>query len=134
MGNKGSLLRFILVGLVNTLIDFGLLLWLTSIGLPLLGANTIATGVALTFSFVANKKFTFRSDGNVRAQVAKFLAVTLVGLWILQPVVLCALLGSTTNLLGSQTGLIAAKVAATIVSMTWNYVLYKKVVFNGSAR
>lgn len=130
MNSRNTLARFIVVGVTNTLIDFGLLLWLTSFDFSLLGANMIATGAALTFSFFANRKFTFRSDGNVSGQVVKFLVVTLVGLWVLQPLVLYSLLKSLTSLLGSQAALVVAKLIASVVSMTWNFILYKRMVFN----
>lgn len=133
-------LRFILVGITNTAIDFGLLFALRALGMPLIPANMISTGVALIFSFFANRSFTFGAVGGGRRaavpQAVKFLAITLFGLWVLQPLVL--LLGQTLlhglSLHGGwQAGaaLLASKLAATVVSMTWNYLMYDRVVFAG---
>ncbi|MFC7764908.1 GtrA family protein [Leucobacter soli] len=57
-------LRFVLVGLANTAIDFGLLFALRALGVPLVPANMISTAVALAFSFFANRSFTFRAAGS----------------------------------------------------------------------
>ena len=79
--NSGKLLRFALVGGINTAIDIGLLFGLTALGVPKLAANTVSTGTAFIFSFFANKSYTFRAQGNVRRQLILFVVVTLAGLW-----------------------------------------------------
>lgn len=128
---NSQVVRFGIVGSLNTAIDFGLLLLLTSAGLSPLVANSISSVSAFVFSFVANKKYTFKSTGaNLQREIALFVAVTLFGLlviqntliWLLQPVV--ASLG-----LDTQTSLVIAKLVATVASLTWNYVLYSRVVF-----
>jgi len=125
-------LRFVLVGLLNTAIDFGLLFALRAVGLPIVPANMISTGAALAFSFFANRSFTFGAGhGSAVRQAVAFLAVTLFCLWVLQPLVLLggnALLAETW---GSSAALLASKIAATVVSMVWNYLLYDRVVFRG---
>lgn len=70
--NRGKLLRFALVGGINTAIDIGLLFGLTALGLPKLAANTVSTGLAFIFSFFANKSYTFRAQGDVRRQLIFF--------------------------------------------------------------
>lgn len=122
-------LRFILVGAANTLIDFGVLFLLTAWGMNLVPANMIATGIALTFSFFVNRSFTFGSSGNPLAQAVKFVIVTLFGLWALQPLVLLAGMALLEEPLGERVALFVSKVAATIVSMVWNYLLYDRFVF-----
>lgn len=131
---RNAPVRFVAVGLANTAIDFGLLLWLTSLGMTTLYANMISTGSALTFSFFANRKFTFDSDGNVAGQMVKFLVVTLMGLWVLQPIVLYASQMALQGQLGFRSALVLGKVLATGVSMVWNYLLYKKAVFTSAAK
>ncbi|MDN4484311.1 GtrA family protein [Demequina lignilytica] len=127
---RGRGLRFVAVGIANTAIDFGTLAALTVAGMAPLAANIVSTSVALAFSFVANRTFTFRSSGHPGRQLALFLVVTLAGLWGLQSLVI---LGVTSALGGSGVPeylvLAAAKVAATVASLTWNYMLYARVVF-----
>ena len=131
MKNRQQLLRFGLVGGVNTALDFGLLFLFKSLGLPVITSNIISTSVAFCFSFFANKKFTFKTtDTNIKREIALFIAVTLFGLWVLQTVVIqvvSASLGSTG--LSPDIILLIAKLVATIVSLVWNYVLYALVVF-----
>ena len=57
--NRGKLLRFALVGGINTAIDIGLLFGLTTLGLPKLAANTVSTGLAFIFSFFAKNGLFF---------------------------------------------------------------------------
>lgn len=127
-------LRFILVGIANTAIDFIVLLSLTTFGLPLVVANFISTSVALTFSFFANRSFTFGSTGKKRSQAVRFLLVTLVGLWVLQPIVLVLAVPALEGMLSREASIVVAKLIATVVSMVWNYLLYDSLVFRKSQR
>ena len=127
-------LRFILVGIANTAIDFIVLLSLTTFGLPLVVANFISTSVALTFSFFANRTFTFGSTGKKRSQAVRFLLVTLVGLWVLQPIVLVLAVPVLEGMLSREASIVVAKLIATVVSMVWNYLLYDSLVFRKSQR
>ena len=126
-----QVLRFLVVGVLNTAIDVALLFLLTYLGVELWLANIFSTSVALLFSFVVNRSFTFKSTGNILRQIVPFLAVTLIGLWILQPLVLLGVTGLLNGLWGEYVGLFVAKMLATVVSMTWNYLLYNRLVFKG---
>lgn len=131
MKNKSQLIRFGLVGGVNTALDFGLLFALKSIGLTAMMANVFSTSIAFVFSFFANKKYTFKSSGtNIVREMILFVVVTLSGLWVLQTGVIWLALPHLSKLLGSpEVGLLVTKLIATAVSMTWNYILYDKLVF-----
>lgn len=126
-----SKLRFGIVGTINTALDFGILFILTHFGLPTLAANFISTTTAFSFSFFANKHFTFRSSGgNLRRQVGLFLAVTLFGLWVLQPIVIVVVQALVRGMhLDPALSLFIAKLAATGVSLVWNYLFYSRLVF-----
>lgn len=123
-----SKLRFAFIGGINTAIDFGILFLLTALGLDKLVANFFSTSVAFVFSFFANRTFTFKSTGSAKKQFLPFLIVTLIGLWVLQPLVI---LGVTQLLhtLNDSLALFIAKLIATIVSLVWNYILYSRFVF-----
>ncbi len=131
---KSQLAKFGSVGLLNTLIDFGLFGLLSGpVGLHYIAANIISTGVALTFSFTLHGQHTFRSRLTKKKAVT-FLIVTLIGLWILQPIVIAGMhpaLSALPNVLELENAqLLAAKIFATIVSTIWNYILYKYLVFS----
>jgi len=85
----------------------------------------------LVFSFFANKKFTFKNNSsNQVKQFAVFLAITLIGLWIIQPLIIN---GSgilfEKIVLNTDLSLLISKLLATIASLIWNYLMYRKFVF-----
>jgi putative flippase GtrA len=122
-------LRFILVGILNTGIDFVVLFALTKAGMELIFANMISTSCALAFSFFVNRSFTFGATGNKYIQGAKFMVVTLTALWVLQPIILLLGTALLVPTWGSDLSLLAAKVIATVASMIWNYLFYDRYVF-----
>lgn len=143
--------RFGLIGVINTLLDFGLYNLLargSTVTSVLIRSNIISTTVAMLFSFVANKQFVFKSKGgNYLKQAVIFFSVTAAGLYGLQNGVIYTLTEFWTwplefayDVLGwlKLDGVLSedfvikngAKLVATAASMTWNYFWYKKVVFN----
>lgn len=131
-----EVLRFGAVGVVNTGLDLGVYLILQLSGVPVVLANLLSTSVGLSFSFVANRRFTFssRSTGRPWSQVALFIGCTGVGLWVVQPIVIFAL----ERLLVAADGLgdwrvLLAKCGAIAVGMAWNWTLYNRVVFRRGA-
>jgi putative flippase GtrA len=128
--NKAEKLRFGAVGVINTFIDMGLLFALTTVGLPTIGANIISTSCAFTFSFFANRTFTFHANGNTKKQFILFVAITLFGLWVLQHIVIAivtfVLAGAS---LEKSMSLLIAKLLAVGVSLVWNYTMYSRFVF-----
>jgi len=95
-------LRFAVVGGLNTVIDFAILLTLTSIGVPAAIANYPSSTVAVIFSFFANKKYTFKATGtNLRREILLFLIFTLFCAWVIQPLTIIAIL-SLLSFLGSS--------------------------------
>lgn len=131
MIKNNKIIRFGIVGAINTALDFGLLLLFTYLGLPKIVSNTLSTGMAFIFSFFANKKYTFRSSsGNVKREIVLFTIVTLFGLWVLQNGVIWLISPLCAALLHNESlALLAAKLAGTIVSLTWNYLTYDILVF-----
>ncbi len=139
--------KFGIVGVLNTFIDFVIYNVLSSaVGLTLVQSNIISTSIAMVFSFLANKHVVFKSDkGSSVKQAVLFFAVTAFGLYILQtgtiklltdvwllPVTLGLALSHLLGITGHDQFLAknAAKAIATVVSLTWNYIMYKKVVFS----
>lgn len=129
-------MRFALVGVVNTAVDFSVLFGLVTLfHVPALVANIVSTSAALAVSYLLNKRAVFRDSGaHDRRQIVLFVIVTLSGLWILQGLTISA----TRSLLWMITGidntfmLLPAKIVATVVSLVWNYTWYSRVVFPGS--
>lgn len=127
-----EVVRFGLVGLVNTGLDLGIYFALQVGGTPVLLANLLSTSAGLAFSFVANRGFTFseRSSGRAGRQLALFILCTGIGLWLVQPLVILGMdrLLLPYAALGAWQILIA-KCVAIGFGMVWNWTLYNKVVF-----
>lgn len=127
-----QLIKFGLVGMANTLVDFGvlnLLMWLskTYSGNWIILLNGISFSAAVINSYFLNKFWTFQNkEKRVATQFFKFLVVSLVGLFINTVIVY---LGTTfiKPFFGLNEGLWAnlIKVMATGVAMFWNFVGYK---------
>lgn len=129
--NKAEKARFGAIGIINTGLDFGLFFVLKAFGLPVISANLISTTVAFLFSFIANKKYTFRTQGtNVRREFILFVVVTLFGLWVIQNIVMTLVLSALEHSgFHSTMTVLFAKSIATAASLVWNYSLYSRIVF-----
>lgn len=69
-------LRFLIAGGVNTLVGLSvyplLYLWLEPLGLGYIQILLIAQVICITFSFISNKYFVFKTKGNIRKEYVKF--------------------------------------------------------------
>lgn len=129
-------IRFVLVGISNTVLDFLVLNILLFCKVNILFANTISTGIAMLYSFFMNKKWTFRNSGdNYVREVILFFIFTAIGIWIIQNGCIYLL-----NLIVPDFGLPeiiynnAIKLAASIPSLTWNYLTYNRFVFTNNKK
>jgi len=127
----GDKVRFIIVGGANTALDFLLLFLFVNLGINKIGANYLSTGISLIFSFFANKSFTFKNkSANARKQFAAFLVVTITGLWVIQPIIIWASSSALESFITNESVLLfVAKLIATVASLTWNYLLYSRLIF-----
>lgn len=123
--------RFAVVGGANTVLDFAILFLLTNLGLDKIVSNYISSTIAFVFSFFVNKSFTFKSKGgDVKKQFARFIIVTITGLWVLQPLVILGVTSLMSPLnYPENVNLFVAKLIATLVTLVWNYIFYSKFVF-----
>lgn len=129
--------KFIIVGALNTVIDFGLLsvlMWTTGIFAgPLYSLFKGISFIAGTInSYVFNKFWTFRKNDTkeVKKEFAKFFAVASGGL-----VVNVGIASVVVNSVGPQFGLpqefwaYAGALCAVLIVMIWNFLGYKFLVF-----
>ena len=124
-------LRFIVVGVSNTVLDFTLMNLLSLAGLSLIIANTISTGIAMIYSFLMNKKWTFRNAGqDYLRQVILFFIFTAIGIWVIQNgLIILAKHYLPRFGLPDQAFNNLAKLVASVFSLTWNYLTYNRFVF-----
>ena len=124
-------IRFVLVGISNTVLDFVVLNVLLFCGINILFANTISTGIAMLYSFFMNKKWTFRNAGqNYLRQVILFFIFTMIGIWVIQNGFIW-LIQTFVPHFGLPDVLFdnAAKLMASVPSLIWNYITYNNIVF-----
>jgi putative flippase GtrA len=140
--------KFGVVGVFNTLIDFGIFNFLTGkLRVAKILANICSTTVAMIFSFIANRDAVFHAGtGNPATQAVLFFITTGFGLYVLQsgvfylmlnrwrwPLRLAKRLVKWLNLLErTSTDVIqrnGVKACGTVISLIWNFILYKYVVF-----
>lgn len=148
--NKGRIKqagKFGVVGVANTFLDFFIFNVCSKfLQLALLPSNTISTTIAMTFSFMANRKVVFKEgDRSAVHQAVIFFAVTAFGLYVLQNGIIHLLAITWPGPLIAvvkvvrQLGLTmfsdafyvnnGAKAVGTVASLAWNFIMYKKVVF-----
>ena len=137
--------RFGVVGIINTGLDFAILnilIYTTGIysGAWLSVFNTISFGIAVINSYFLNKYWAFGTGGSVRTtEVSRFLTVSLIGLTINTLIVyvlgtffiLSFRLSDGAPFIELAAGLWdnLAKLAATAISLVWNFIGYKLFVF-----
>lgn len=128
-----QILKFGVVGIIATVIDFGVLYVLSQpLGLdPVLSAG-ISFCVSLVFNYVASMRyvFTHREDMSRSREFVIFLVLSLIGLAINE-----AIMAAGVAVLGSSAlAVMGTKVLATAIVMVWNFVSRKKWLDAGDAR
>jgi putative flippase GtrA len=117
--------KFSFVGVLNTAVDWGvyfiLTRWLGMANLPI-AAKSISYSAGIINSFFWNRTWTFRSKAQIWTTLLPFVIVNLVGLAINTGIYELCL-----NVLGLQE--LIALGTATIVTLVWNFVLSKFVIF-----
>lgn len=128
-----QILKFGVVGIIATVIDFGVLYILSQpLGLdPVLSAG-ISFCVSLVFNYVASMRyvFTHREDMSRSREFVIFLVLSLIGLAINE-----AIMAAGVAVLGnSALAVMGTKVLATAIVMVWNFVSRKKWLDAGDAQ
>lgn len=156
MDNTGGQVgKFAAVGVINTLIDYvilnalvflGLTAAITILGQEFLMANIISVFVAMVNSFILNKQWTFKSavEGiNLFWEIVKFLVITIIGMFIVHQIVFNVFYYNFPSLFSSVSHFLnldkilsdkfvilnGAKSIAIIISLIWNFIGYKFIVF-----
>lgn len=141
-----SFIRFAAVGIVNTAVDFVILnILVFGFSLNKIPANMISVSVAMLVSYALNYRIVFRNtDAKHGQKLVLFVAITMFGLFILQNLVIylfvhtftgpASIVSDILSKLGIELSqnfilLNTAKILATVVTMIWNFLMYRKFVF-----
>lgn len=116
MHSLKQFMKFCLVGIVNTAIDFAVYYFFTRvIGVYFLVANFISVLTAMIFSFYFNKYWTFRNyDTQIKKQFLQFTLVNLIYFLLNNGIIW---LGVTIFGLND----LWAKILATIIGLAWSF-------------
>ena len=74
---RRQLLRFLSVGVLNTLVGLTAIYCLRASGASEVAANAGGYAIALVASFITNKRWTFESEGNWGRHLLGFLSIVL---------------------------------------------------------
>ncbi|MFH1308587.1 MAG: GtrA family protein [Patescibacteria group bacterium] len=128
--------KYAVTGFANTAVDFGvlnLLMWMTSVysGKSIFLLNSISFLIAVIHSYFWNKFWAFKSkDKNIAGQFLQFVVISLVAVLINGAIVytISSLVSPMFNL-SIEAWANIAKALATVVSLIWNFLGYKFIVF-----
>ncbi|MBZ9677478.1 GtrA family protein [Mesorhizobium sp. ES1-1] len=110
-----KIMRFAIVGLVNTAIDLAGFFLLLKLQVPPLPANIVSWFVAVVFSFVANGFWSFERDPNIRLRDA-FLRFASLG-----AAISLGVSSLSIALLAGAIGVWPAKIGGVIVAALLNF-------------
>jgi putative flippase GtrA len=131
-------LSFGMVGVVNTILDFGMF-WLFAwkLGLPLVGANTLSWIIAVSCSYVMNSLFTFAAESGRRLtwrSYATFVISGIAGLVANTATLIIAAKLAPLAVASPSAQLAVAKACAVLASFVVNFSLSHFVVFRRRAQ
>ena len=118
-------LRFNLVGLVNTGVDFGAFLILNGFGAPWPVAQSLSYSCGIATSYLGNKYWTFQSPVTDAGELFRFIALNLIAMIFS---LLCLYL--LHSIVGFS--LVTAKVGATFLTMLLGFFGSRRFVFRSS--
>lgn len=72
---KKHISRFIFVGILNLILSYGVYFILLYLNIYYIFALLISSVIGIAHSFIWNKKWTFKSKGNVRKESIRFISV-----------------------------------------------------------
>ncbi|MBC8092748.1 MAG: GtrA family protein [Pseudonocardia sp.] len=75
MGLRGQLVRFVAVGVVSALVDFGVYFLLLAVGTWVPAAKGVSFILGTTTAYLLNRRFTFTESGGGRSRFAGFVVL-----------------------------------------------------------
>ena len=141
--------KFVSVGVLNTLVDLGFFnLFRRFKRFTATTASYASTTIAMIGSYFLNKSWTFSSNGNATTEAIKFFSITILGIYvihngivylltkkILWPGKLALKMVRLFPFLKKMSDSFVtdnfAKVCAIAITLVYNFIMYKFIVFAG---
>jgi putative flippase GtrA len=118
----GQLVRFAIVGVLNTAISLAVYKLAVDVGVPYPVASVVAFAVGALNSYTLNRIWTFRAGGFSRSGFARYIVVQLVGLGINELVLVAAVEGLSVDALVAQAfALVIASSVMFVLNRQWAF-------------
>jgi putative flippase GtrA len=127
MSGGRTFVRFLAVGVLNTIVGYGMTFAALALGAPYFAATALGTGCGLVVSFAMNRRFTFRHRGRPWTAALRFAAVSFACYLVAFPVARAALAGWAIGPLAPDQ---TAAVAGSAFYTALHYVALRSLVFN----
>lgn len=135
-GMARSAVRFMVVGMLGTLIDFSLFAVLSiQLGIPTVLANTLSYSAGIVNNYIFHRFWTYAQRPHRAAgkQFLQFVGVSL-GALVINNLILLLLASSFGKLfIDSALGVIFAKICAIGVGLSWNFLTNHFWIFRAAA-
>jgi len=89
---------YLIIGLVQLLLDWAVFVATTALGMPAVPANVLGRVAGMLLGFWLNGRFTFAVDGEQRLGWARFRRF--IALWLVLTIASTVLVAGTTHVLG----------------------------------
>jgi putative flippase GtrA len=123
--------RFALAGVVNTSVSFAVLnLMFYGFHLSKLPSIVIATACGIIISYALNRRFVFRVVHHSTKRFARFVAVAIFGVFLIQNSVFALTILLLNNHVGNFAAINLGNAAGSLAVSFWNYHGYRLAVFN----
>jgi putative flippase GtrA len=120
--NYRNFFKYVFVGGSTFVLDLGLLVFLHAVcQVPVILAATVSYWTSIAYNFAMNRQWTFDTTASLRHHAVAY------GILLLTNYVVT--IGIIAALGAIHVNYAMAKVLAVVVSMSWTYVIYKKVIF-----
>jgi putative flippase GtrA len=116
-----SMLRWAVVGITTTAIDFMIFIMLYGASGSVFGSNLVAASTATTFNYLTHHRWTFKSDQQHASSGVKYL-LNLIFWWIVSSSIIKMLVDLGVNVK-------IAKLAPLVFIVPVNYFVLNRVVF-----
>jgi len=119
----GQITRYLITGFSSAAIELTLLFVFRDVAaLSIIVSNSIALTIVFWFNFLMNRIWSFKSTANLKKQLAMYLVLFVFNLGASDLIMYLL----TTKL---SLQYLLAKVFAIGAVVTWNFILYKKVIY-----
>lgn len=120
-------MKFLISGIAAAIVEYSVFLWLHSIvgDKMIIASQSVSFLCGLMVSFVLNKNWVFKSDGNIKNELARYLILALINLFLSN--ILIWLLTSEMYVI-----FWFAKFIAMASVAIWNYIIFQKIIFKNN--